>query len=94
MKRVCMIGTGYVGLVTGSCFSELGHHVICVDKDRSKIDTLKAGQIPIYEPGLEKLVSKNRKAKRLHFTTSIEEGVKASEVVYQDTGFHDLLNLL
>jgi len=59
MKRICMIGTGYVGLVTGTCFSEIGHQVICVDKDKSKIDTLNAGRIPIYEPGLDALVAKN-----------------------------------
>lgn len=77
-----MIGTGYVGLVTGTCFSELGHTVICVDKDKSKIDTLNAGEIPIYEPGLDQLVKKNKKKGRLRFTTSIQEGVQSSEIVF------------
>lgn len=82
MKKVCMIGTGYVGLVTGTCFAEIGHRVICVDKDKSKIDSLNAGKIPIYEPGLEKLVKKHAKSKRLTFTTSIEEGVRNSEIIF------------
>lgn len=82
MKKVCMIGTGYVGLVTGTCFAEIGHKVICVDKDKSKIDTLKAGQIPIYEPGLGELVAKNRKRNRLSFTTSMQDAVKASDIIF------------
>lgn len=77
-----MIGSGYVGLVTGTCFAELGHRVICVDKDKSKIDALKKGEVPIYEPGLDKLIKKNVAAKRLSFTTSIEEGVKASDLIF------------
>lgn len=82
MKKVCVIGTGYVGLVTGTCLSEIGHHVICVDQDKSKIEALKRGRIPIYEPGLETLVKKNKKRNRLIFTTNIEEGVKASEIIF------------
>lgn len=77
-----MIGTGYVGLVTGTCFAELGHRVICVDMDKSKIDSLNAGGIPIYEPGLKELVRKNRKLKRIRFSTSIKEGVEASEIIF------------
>lgn len=77
-----MIGSGYVGLVTGACFSELGHHVICVDKDKTKIDALNAGKIPIYEPGLDKLVSSNRKRKRLRFTSSVQEGVQNSDIIF------------
>jgi UDPglucose 6-dehydrogenase len=77
-----MIGTGYVGLVTGTCFAEIGHQVICVDKDKAKIDTLNAGRIPIYEPGLDALVVKNRKKKRLRFTTSVKEGVQASDLIF------------
>ncbi len=65
--KLCMIGTGYVGLVSGVCFSDLGNNVICVDKDANKIDQLKNGKIPIYEPGLEELVLKNYKNKLLSF---------------------------
>jgi len=81
-KKVCMIGTGYVGLVTGSCLAEIGHDVICVDKDKAKIDVLNAGGIPIYEPGLKQLVDRNRKRKRLRFTNNIKEGVRASDIVF------------
>jgi len=77
-----MIGTGYVGLVTGTCLAELGHQVICVDKVQAKIDTLNAGGIPIYEPGLDALVKKNRKAKRLNFTVNLQAAVEASEIVF------------
>lgn len=80
--KLCIIGSGYVGLVSGACFAEVGHNVICVDNDQRKVDMLKAGKIPIYEPGLEELVHQNVAAKRLHFTASIEEGVDNSEVVF------------
>lgn len=80
--KLCIIGSGYVGLVSGACFAEVGHNVICVDNNERKVEQLKAGHIPIYEPGLEELVSKNVAAKRLHFTSSIEEGVDGSEVVF------------
>jgi len=80
--KLCIIGSGYVGLVTGACFAEVGHHVLCVDNDQRKVDMLLAGKIPIYEPGLEELVHQNVAAKRLKFTTSIEEGVDNSEVVF------------
>lgn len=80
--KLCIIGSGYVGLVSGACFAEVGHNVICVDNNERKVEQLKAGHIPIYEPGLEDLVSKNVAAKRLHFTSSIEEGVDGSEVVF------------
>jgi nucleotide sugar dehydrogenase len=79
---LCIIGSGYVGLVTGACFAEVGHHVICVDNDQRKVDMLQAGKIPIYEPGLEDLVHRNVGAKRLRFTTSTQEGVDASQVVF------------
>ena len=74
--RVAMIGTGYVGLVSGACFSEFGVDVVCVDKDDSKIATLEAGKMPIYEPGLEDLVAKNVEAGRLSFTTNLPDAVK------------------
>lgn len=81
-----MIGTGYVGLVTGTCFAEFGHHVICVDKDQSKIETLQAGQIPIYEPGLDALVLKNSREGRLSFTTEISTAVGQADAVFMAVG--------
>jgi hypothetical protein len=80
--NLSIIGTGYVGLTTGTCFAEVGHHVTCVDNDPQKIDTLLAGDIPIYEPGLADLVKKNVAAGRLKFTTSTAEGVRDGEVVF------------
>lgn len=82
MKKVCMIGTGYVGLVTGTCFAELGHKVVCVDKVKSKIDTLNQGRIPIYEPGLKELVSRNKKKGRIRFTNSMKDGVTSSDIIF------------
>ena len=80
--RISLIGTGYVGLVTGTCFAEVGHRVICVDCDANKVRMLQEGGIPIYEPGLEDLVKKNVAAGRLRFTTSTKEGVDSSEVIF------------
>jgi UDPglucose 6-dehydrogenase len=80
--KLCIIGSGYVGLVSGACFAEVGHNVICVDNDQRKVEMLRAGKIPIYEPGLEALVHQNVAAKRLHFTTSTEEGVDGSDVIF------------
>lgn len=80
--KLAIVGTGYVGLVTGTCFAEVGHHVICVDNDPRKVETLQSGKIPLYEPGLEQLVQKNVAAKRLRFTGEIVEGVAGSEVVF------------
>ena len=77
--RISMIGTGYVGLVSGACFSEFGIEVICVDKDAKKIKTLAAGGIPIYEPGLDRLVASNVQAGRLSFTTDLAGAVARSE---------------
>ncbi len=80
--KLCMIGTGYVGLVSGVCFSDLGNDVICVDKDINKINLLKKGKIPIYEPGLSELVIKNYKNKRLTFSSNLQESVKKSDIIF------------
>ncbi|HXF11376.1 MAG TPA: UDP-glucose/GDP-mannose dehydrogenase family protein [Desulfuromonadaceae bacterium] len=80
--KLTIIGTGYVGLVTGTCFAEVGHQVICVDNDVAKVKLLQGGGIPIYEPGLEELVKKNVSAGRLKFTNSTAEGVKNSDVIF------------
>jgi UDPglucose 6-dehydrogenase len=80
--KLTIIGSGYVGLTTGACFAEVGHQVVCVDNDASKVESLRAGRIPIYEPGLEALVRKNVAARRLRFTTSTEEGVDHGEVLF------------
>src|SRR3954464_9464523 len=80
--KLTIIGTGYVGLVTGTCFAEVGHQVVCVDSDAEKVKMLQAGGMPIYEPGLEELVKKNVEAGRLSFTTSTREGVEKSDVIF------------
>jgi UDPglucose 6-dehydrogenase len=80
--NVTIIGTGYVGLVTGTCFAEGGHDIICVDKDEEKVKLLRAGGMPIYEPGLEELVIKNVKAGRLKFSSSTQEGVERSDIIF------------
>jgi len=84
--NITMIGTGYVGLVTGTCFSEFGHHVTCVDKLTDKIDHLNAGKIPIYEPGLDALVAKNRQEGRLQFTTDVAGAVSGADAVFLAVG--------
>ncbi len=80
--NLCIIGSGYVGLVSGACFAEVGHNVICVDNDQRKVDALHAGKIPIYEPGLEDLVHRNVAARRLRFTNSIQDGVDNSDIIF------------
>ena len=84
--RIAMIGTGYVGLVSGACFADFGHRVTCVDKDGAKIDGLNAGQMPIWEPGLEALVKANAEQGRLTFTTDLAEGVRDAEAVFIAVG--------
>jgi len=84
--RVVMVGTGYVGLVSGVCFADFGHDVICVDKDPKKIETLNAGGIPIYEPGLKALVEKNVKSARLNFTTDLKAAMKDADAVFIAVG--------
>ena len=80
--KLCMIGTGYVGLVSGVCFSDVGNVVYCVDKDKKKIDLLNKGIVPIYEPGLEEILKRNRAAKRLFFTSDLNEAVKKSDIIF------------
>jgi UDPglucose 6-dehydrogenase len=84
--NICVVGTGYVGLVTGACLAEFGMNLICVDNDRPKIELLQQGKVTIHEPGLEDLVVKNRREGRLSFSTSIEEGVKSSLVIFIAVG--------
>ncbi|MDP6692478.1 MAG: UDP-glucose 6-dehydrogenase, partial [Alphaproteobacteria bacterium] len=84
--HVTMIGTGYVGLVSGACFSEFGHTVTCVDKDAGKIDALLAGRIPIFEPGLDQLVASNVAAGRLSFTTDLKQPVADADAVFIAVG--------
>jgi UDPglucose 6-dehydrogenase len=79
---ISIIGSGYVGLVTGACFADVGHNVICVDNDLRKVEALQAGKIPIYEPGLEEVVHRNVSAHRLRFTASTKEGVDSSQIVF------------
>ena len=84
--RVTMIGTGYVGLVSGACFADFGHEVVCVDKDESKIRKLEAGEIPIYEPGLEALVAENVKAGRLSFSLDVAASIPNADAVFIAVG--------
>ena len=95
--HIAVIGTGYIGLVTGTCFAEFGVDVTCIDVDKSKIDMLNSGKVPIYEPGLEDMVERNMKAGRLHFTTDVKKGVQEALVVFigvgtpsREDGSHDM----
>ncbi|MEO0908516.1 MAG: nucleotide sugar dehydrogenase, partial [Pseudomonadota bacterium] len=84
--KIAMVGSGYVGLVSGACFADFGHDVVCIDKDQSKIDRLHDGIMPIYEPGLDALVANNVKAGRLSFTTSLAEGIKDAAAIFIAVG--------
>jgi UDPglucose 6-dehydrogenase len=84
--RIAMIGTGYVGLVSGVCFSDFGHEVVCVDRDPSKIDALTAGRVPIFEPGLEDLMRRNVEAGRLSFSGDLAAAVAGAEAVFIAVG--------
>jgi UDPglucose 6-dehydrogenase len=84
--KITVVGTGYVGLVTGTCFAEVGHEVLCVDNNPEKIDMLRKQHMPIYEDGLEEMVKRNVEAERLHFTTSIKEGTDFAEVIFVAVG--------
>jgi len=90
--NVCIVGTGYVGLVSAACFAEMGNNIYCVDVNPKVVEMLKAGQVHIYEPGLEELVKRNTAEGRLHFTTSLEEGMKDSQVVFITVGTPSLPN--
>src|SRR4028119_1227887 len=84
--RIAMIGTGYVGLVSGACFSDFGHDVTCVDKDEGKIEALKRGVMPIFEPGLDQLVERNVRGGRLSFTTDLKQGVDGADAIFIAVG--------
>ena len=84
--KIAIVGTGYVGLVTGTCFAEMGTEVTCIDVDQKKIEGLKNGIIPIYEPGLDTLVQRNVKAGRLKFNTKLEEVLDDVEIVFSAVG--------
>ena len=89
--RIAMIGTGYVGLVSGACFADFGHQVTCVDKDGDKIANLRRGEIPIFEPGLDALVASNVKAGRLDFTTDLKGPVAEADAVSGLRAWSDLI---
>lgn len=84
--KLAIIGTGYVGLVSGACFAEVGHHVTCIDEIEEKINSLLAGRMPIYEPGLEEMIKRNRNEGRLHFTTNLAEGIDGAEIIFIAVG--------
>ena len=84
--KITIIGTGYVGLITGVCLADFGNNVICVDNDEEKIGILNSGQLPIYEPGLKEIIERNRDYKRIEFTTNIKYAVSQSEVIFITVG--------
>jgi len=84
--KISIVGAGYVGLVTGGCLAELGHQVICIDNDADKVATLNAAGLPIYEPGLQELMARNRAEGRIHFTTDMAQAVEHGEVIFIAVG--------
>ena len=85
--KICVVGSGYVGLVTGTCFAEIGNHVVCADVDKNKIDSLNIGILPIYEPGLDEMVQRNAKQQRLSFSADPAESLrKGADVVFVAVG--------
>ena len=86
MKQICVIGVGYVGIVSAACFADLGNRVIALDINESRIEGLKRGEMPIYEPGLQELIERNVRSGRLSFTTSYQEGLEGSEFVFIAVG--------
>ena len=84
--KIAMVGSGYVGLVSGACFADFGHDVVCIDKDASKIERLREGIMPIYEPGLDALVDSNARAGRLTFTTDLAEGIEGAGAIFIAVG--------
>ncbi|MEY4055105.1 MAG: hypothetical protein RL519_440, partial [Pseudomonadota bacterium] len=84
--KIAMVGSGYVGLVSGACFADFGHDVVCIDKDPAKIESLRAGIMPIYEPGLAELVASNVRANRLSFTTDLAEGIAGAGAIFIAVG--------
>ena len=92
--KLCMIGTGYVGLVSGTCFADIGNQVYCVDKNIDKINKLNEGISPIYEPGLDELIKKNFKSKRLIFTTDLKKAINSSDIIFICVGTPNKKNSL
>ncbi|MEE9274568.1 MAG: 2-dehydropantoate 2-reductase N-terminal domain-containing protein, partial [bacterium] len=90
--NICIVGSGYVGLVTGAVFADLGNDVVCVDTDAERVETLRSGQCPIYEPGLPEMLARNLREGRLEFTASTAEGVSRSEIVFICVGTPPLTN--
>jgi len=80
--RIAVVGTGYVGLVTGTCFAETGIHVSCIDIDEKKVEMLRNGEVPIYEPGLDVIYDRNVREGRLEFTTNLKEGIRGADVIF------------
>jgi len=89
--KITVIGTGYVGLVTAACLAEMGHEVLGIDKDATKIEILRKGEIPIYEPGLKELVNRNQKKGRLHFDSHFKNGIEFGEMIINAVGTPEIL---